>query len=247
MATPWTWYAARASGLVAWGLATASVLWGLFLSTRVTRGRPSRSWLLDLHRFLGGLAVVFTLVHVVALIADSYIEFSIVDVLVPFASGWQPWAVAWGVVAFWILLAIELTSLAKARLPVRVWRAVHMASFPLFAFATIHAITAGTDAGNGLVVVTFVAAIASVCGLTAIRVAAPPSEPPRPRAARQSAGAGSPARLVARTSVAGAARVEESRTPSVMPTVPPVTPDGSAVEFDYPPLRPSSSHWSTGA
>ena len=52
------WYTARAGGLVAWALATASVVWGLLLSGRITR-KPKPAWVLDLHRFLGALTVVF--------------------------------------------------------------------------------------------------------------------------------------------------------------------------------------------
>ena len=66
------WFAARASGIVAWALAAGSVVWGLALSTRVLGGRPRPAWLFDLHRFLGGLALVFVGVHVLAVLADSY-------------------------------------------------------------------------------------------------------------------------------------------------------------------------------
>ena len=34
------WYVARASGIVAWVLLAASVLWGLAITTRVMNGRP---------------------------------------------------------------------------------------------------------------------------------------------------------------------------------------------------------------
>ena len=54
-------------------------------------------------------------------------------------------AVAWGVVAGYLLLAVELTSLARARLPKRAWRRVHTASFVLFVMATVHGLSAGTD------------------------------------------------------------------------------------------------------
>lgn len=54
------WFAARASGIVAWALAASSVVWGLALSSRVLGRRPRPAWLFDLHRFLGGLALVFT-------------------------------------------------------------------------------------------------------------------------------------------------------------------------------------------
>ena len=106
------WYVARASGLVGWGLLAAATLWGLALSTKVLGKRPRPNWLLDLHRWLGGVALIFTGVHVVALLADQYVHFGLTAVLVPLASKWHPVALAWGVVAFYLLVAVELTSLA---------------------------------------------------------------------------------------------------------------------------------------
>ena len=42
------WYASRSTGLVAWGAAAASVIWGLLLSTRSARGLAKPAWVLDL-------------------------------------------------------------------------------------------------------------------------------------------------------------------------------------------------------
>jgi Ferric reductase like transmembrane component len=139
------WYVARAAGLVSWGLLTAATMWGLALSTKLFGRRPRPSWILDLHRMLGGLALVFTGVHVGAILVDTYVHFGLTDVLVPFAAKWHPVAVAWGVVALYLLAAVELTSLLRARLPRVLWRRVHYASFPLFVLATVHGLTAGTD------------------------------------------------------------------------------------------------------
>ncbi len=156
------WYVTRASGFVAWALLTLSVVWGLLLSTKLLGRKPSPAWLLDLHRFLGAATVVFTLVHVVGILADSFVNFDVADVLVPFASGWHPVAVAWGIVGFYLLLAVELTSLLRRRLPQRVWRRVHYASFPLFVSATIHGASAGSDAR------TTIAALAGLVGVGVI-------------------------------------------------------------------------------
>ena len=146
-----TWYITRSSGITAWFLSAAAVLWGLFLSTGILRGRPRRPWLLDLHRFIGGLTVVFIIVHIAALIGDNFVQFDLVDVLVPMASEWKPGAVAWGVVAFWLLIAVEITSLLRrAMVAERVWRAVHASSFLMFGFGTVHLLQAGTDADNPL-------------------------------------------------------------------------------------------------
>jgi predicted ferric reductase len=176
------WYIARAAGLVGWGLLAAATLWGLALSTKVLGKRPRPNWLLDLHRWLGGVALIFTGVHVLALLADTYVHFGLASVLVPFASTWHPVAVAWGVVAGYLLVAVELTSLARAHLPKIVWRRVHFASFLLFVMATIHGLTAGTDTKTAMarVVVTVVGSV--FVGLTAVRIAeSVRTKPPAPR------------------------------------------------------------------
>jgi DMSO/TMAO reductase YedYZ heme-binding membrane subunit len=43
-------------------------------------------------------------------------EQSLAAVLVPFVATWHPTAVAWGIVAFYLLLAVEGTSLLKPRI-----------------------------------------------------------------------------------------------------------------------------------
>ncbi|MFN8050002.1 MAG: ferric reductase-like transmembrane domain-containing protein [Acidimicrobiales bacterium] len=165
------WYAARSGGFVAWGLLSASVIWGLMLSGKVRPGKVRPNWMLDLHRFLGGLACAFTAVHVLTIMADSYTSFGPTDVLVPFVSSWKPGAVAWGVVGLYLLAAVELTSLLKKHIPLRIWKRVHVLSLPLFAMATTHLLTAGTDAGNHLVTFVVGSVTTAVVGLTAWRVA----------------------------------------------------------------------------
>ncbi len=165
------WFVARSSGIIAWALLTLSVCWGLLLSTRLLSRRVSPAWLLDLHRHLGGLAVVFTGIHLVGLVADSYVTFGWAELFIPMASTWKPGAVAFGVVAFYLLLAIEFTSLAMRRLPRSVWRWVHRSSFVLFGFATYHGIAAGTDAGNAWYRIATWTSIGIVVTLTLVLVA----------------------------------------------------------------------------
>jgi predicted ferric reductase len=169
------WYVARASGLVGWFLCTLAVVWGLALSTRLLGKRPKPAWLLDLHRFLGGLATTFVVIHVGGLVADSYTHFGVADVLVPLASSWKPGAVAWGIAGFYLLLAVEVTSLARRHLPGRLWRRVHAASLPLWVVSTVHLVTAGTDAGNPLVWWTALLSTAAVLFVTLVRVLSPRS------------------------------------------------------------------------
>ena len=83
------WYVARSGGIVAWVLLAASMFWGVALSSRFLGKKPKPNWMLDLHRFLGGLAVVFTAIHVLALIADSYVTITIVNILLPFTGSYH--------------------------------------------------------------------------------------------------------------------------------------------------------------
>jgi predicted ferric reductase len=143
-----SWYASRASGLVAWAIVTLSILWGLALSTRLIRRRGIPAWLLDLHKFLGTLSIVFVGVHLLALWADNFVYFGGRELFVPFASPWRPGAVAWGIAATYLLVAIQVTSWMMKRLPRKVWHSVHLLSIPMFVFSTLHGFTSGADNKN---------------------------------------------------------------------------------------------------
>jgi DMSO/TMAO reductase YedYZ heme-binding membrane subunit len=160
---------------------------GLALATRAVGTKPKGPWLLDLHRWLGGLAVVFTAMHIGALISDSFVEFRLVDAFVPFAAAWRPGAVAWGVAALWVMLGIEVTSLLMHRLPKRLWRAVHLSSYALAVMATLHGATAGTDVGHPAVAWTVLGSIAAATFFVAYRRAAP-KKPARRIPARPATG-----------------------------------------------------------
>lgn len=164
------WYVARATGIVAWALLAATVWIGLALSTRALGKRPAPAWLLDLHRGLGGYAVVVTGVHLVGLVLDSYVDFGLVELLVPGASDWRPGPVAWGVVALYLLAAVEVTSLLRRRLSNTTWRRIHATSFPLVVVATIHLLTAGTDARNPVLLGAVLATTMAAAALTLVRI-----------------------------------------------------------------------------
>ena len=178
------WYLARASGIVAWLLLTGSVIWGILLATDAFPARRRPAWLLDLHRWLGGLTVAFVALHLAALVADSYTHFGVADLAIPFASSWRPGAVALGVVAAWTLAAVELTSLALRRIPRRLWHAVHLSSYLVFWLASLHAAFAGTDTARALYRVTAAISILAVVWALSYRLAARHSgrrHPPLPR------------------------------------------------------------------
>ncbi len=156
------WFLIRASGIVAWLMLTASVLWGIVLATDLFPRWRRGAWLADMHRWLAGLTAFFLGGHLVTLLADRHMDFGVLDVLVPYASSWRPTAIAAGVVALWLFLAVEITALAAKRLPGTWWRGIHILGYWVFWLTTIHAAFAGTDASRPVYVVSALAAVALV-------------------------------------------------------------------------------------
>ena len=92
--------------------------------------------------------MIFVVIHTASLALDNFVSFGLADLFVPLASKWHPVAVAWGIIGFYLLLAIEGTSLIMKRLPRRFWHGVHLSSYVLYVVITIHLLAAGTDAGQ---------------------------------------------------------------------------------------------------
>ena len=166
----YAWYVARAGGLLAFVLLTASVVAGLLLSGKARLEGWPRFALEDVHRFLGLLAGSFILLHGGALLVDSYLPFSLGNLLIPGTAPYRPLEVAAGVVA--------VTNHYRKALPRRFWRRAHYLNFAVWLLALVHGITAGTDTGSAWAIALYLAAAAAVGGLTAAKIV---PAPPRAR------------------------------------------------------------------
>lgn len=162
------WYLSRASGMVAWVVLGVSCLWGILLVTRILKPADRPAWLLDLHRYLGALSLVTTAAHMLALVGDNYVYFGWRELLMPNASPWNTTAITWGVLAFYLLVVIQVSSWATKWLPRALWHAVHLLSYVLFVMVTVHGFMAGTDSSNIVfftIAVAFIAILAFAFGV----------------------------------------------------------------------------------
>ena len=116
------WYLTRATGIVATVLAVAALVFGFFFSSRNTGDRRRPAWWLDLHNWLGGLALAFTAAHIVTVYLDKNSGIGVLAVLVPGAAHDATWAIAWGVIAAYLLAFAVFTSWPRKRFSRRVWR-----------------------------------------------------------------------------------------------------------------------------
>ena len=164
------WYAARAGGLLAFLLLSASICLGLLMSGKARLKRWPKFALEDVHRFLGILAGVFIAIHGAALLLDSFVPFSLSQVLVPGTSSYRPLAVGFGVVAAELLAALAISNHFRRRIPHGVWRRLHMLNFAVWALALVHGLTAGTDATTTWALTLYVGSAWSVLTLFIYRL-----------------------------------------------------------------------------
>jgi sulfoxide reductase heme-binding subunit YedZ len=161
------WITSRAAGIAALLLASATVGVGLALGGRLAKGRAQD--LRPLHEALSLAALGALAVHVVSLLGDGFMHPSLVDVTIPFASGYQRLWTTTGIVAGWLLVLLGLSFYARTRIGVQRWRALHRYTALAWVLSVAHALGEGTDAGRvwflasvGLVVLPTLALLISV-------------------------------------------------------------------------------------
>jgi hypothetical protein len=157
------WYASRATGIVATALLVTALVWGFFFSGRNTGAKRRPAWWLDLHNWLGGLALAMTGAHIVAAYLDQASGIGVAEVLIPGAS---PLAITWGVIAAYLGAIAVFTSWPRKRLQPRSWRIVHLGSVLGTVLAGLHGYQAGSDAAEtafraGLIVLVAFSAYAT--------------------------------------------------------------------------------------
>jgi sulfoxide reductase heme-binding subunit YedZ len=151
------WYLSRGTGVVSLLLLTAAVVLGVAGSLRA---RP-RVLLAGLHRNVPLLAIAFVIAHVLTTVADGYAPIGVKDAILPFLSPYRPVWLGLGTVAFDLLLALVVTSLLRARIGLRGWRAVHWLAYASWPVALMHGLGTGSDGKSSwLLVLTVVCTIA---------------------------------------------------------------------------------------
>jgi hypothetical protein len=156
------WFATRAGGTIALVLLTATVVLGVTVGGQYRPRRLARFEIGALHRNLSLLTLAFLVLHVLTTVADSFVNVSLVDVVVPFASAYRPLWLGLGTVAFDVLLAVLLTTAVRLRLGLRRWKAVHWLAYGSWPVALFHAAGTGTDTRVSLQLLLYVLCLLAV-------------------------------------------------------------------------------------
>jgi sulfoxide reductase heme-binding subunit YedZ len=181
------WLASRASGLVALGLITASVVLGLIMSGKIMR-KPGRArTLVALHEqlALGGLLAIA--IHGITLLGDAFLHPGLKGILLPGAIDYRPLWVGLGIGAGYLAAALGLSFYARKSIGPRLWRKAHRATIVVYGLAVAHTLGAGTDASTPWLRAWLLITAPVVVGLLIVRMTEPwrrkrraAARPPRP-------------------------------------------------------------------
>jgi methionine sulfoxide reductase heme-binding subunit len=170
---PTFWILARASGLTAYALVTASLLAGIVLKSRPFRSLKPAA-VTDTHRFLALLGLGAIALHGLTLLFDRTVHLTAAALLLPGASPYRPLPVGIGVLAAELMLVVYVSFALRRRIGTRNWRRLHWATYAIFAATTVHGLAAGTDSGQPWALAVYLAAVGAVAGAAAWRALAVP-------------------------------------------------------------------------
>jgi DMSO/TMAO reductase YedYZ heme-binding membrane subunit len=164
------WYVTRISALLAYLAITASVVYGLLLSTQLLDRIAHRAVSFTLHQDLASVGLALALVHAAVLMIDRSVPYTPLQVVVPFIGPYEPLWVGMGQIALGLTIAVLASFYLRRRIGQKAWRQLHYVSFLAFLAATAHGLMAGTDSGAPWAFAGYVAAIAAVAFLLAYRI-----------------------------------------------------------------------------
>ena len=139
------WYLTRAAGLMGYFLIWLSTAWGLVVSSKILDSILERVFTYDFHEYLSWLGLAFIGIHVIVLMADKYLPYTIWQVLIPFLSPYRPFWVGVGIIAFYLSLLVTVTYYLRAKIGMAAFRKIHYLSLVSYFGATLHGLYAGTD------------------------------------------------------------------------------------------------------
>ncbi|HEX3604912.1 MAG TPA: ferric reductase [Candidatus Dormibacteraeota bacterium] len=139
------WDSARAAALAAFGVLSLALLTGMAVRTALLAPLARTRAVVELHGFLSWFWLPLVAVHIAALLLDGTARIGVLDVVVPFRVSYAPLAVGLGTVGLLLLVLVGVTGALRRRMSPRVWHALHLLSYPMFAVFLLHAQLAGSD------------------------------------------------------------------------------------------------------
>ncbi len=177
----WAWYFIRGAGFAALFLMFLLMISGIGHITGLTYKyiEPIKAW--AIHKAIAFGLVFAILVHVIFLLFDHYVSFSLPQIFVPFLNKYTngtslfgvnfgKFVVAFGIISMYLVFLIVLTSLGWIDTKKKLWKWVHYSSYIAAIMVFIHALGAGTDLKYGIFRIFMIFLLAVLVVATVMRL-----------------------------------------------------------------------------
>ncbi len=149
----WAWYLSRSSGILAYIFLWLTIFLGLSIRNPLLKNFVARVYSFDLHCFMGAASVFWTLIHGSSLLFDQMANLNLGDLFIPFYSHTtivDPYYMSFGIIAFYLLAIMTVTSYLKKHLKNWLWRVLHFLNPVAFVFVVFHGLYNGTDINGNI-------------------------------------------------------------------------------------------------
>ena len=141
------WYITRSAGFIAYLLLWLSTVWGLAIPGKIFDRVLHRSFTFEFHQFISLLSLGFLALHVLILLVDQYMPYTLAQIFVPFVSPYRPLWVGIGVIALYLTVLVTVTFYLRQWIGMKTFRFIHYSSLIGYLGATAHSFFSGTDSG----------------------------------------------------------------------------------------------------
>jgi len=140
------WYLSRSTAFIAMALLWMSMALGMLITNKMSRLWPGAPTAFAIHEYTSLLGLGFATFHVLILLGDHYANYSLAQLLIPFAAGsYRPLWVGLGQLGFYVWMLVAFSFYVRQRIGQKTWRLIHFASFFMYMVALFHGLSSGTD------------------------------------------------------------------------------------------------------
>ena len=140
------WYLSRATAFISLTVLCISMALGLGLTNKMARLWPGAPATFAIHEYVSLLGAAFALFHALVLLGDRYINFTLAQILMPFAAvEYRPTWVGIGQLGFYLWVIMALSFYVRQHIGQKTWRVIHYLSFVMYLMGLVHGLFSGTD------------------------------------------------------------------------------------------------------
>ncbi|KAB7671817.1 ferric reductase-like transmembrane domain-containing protein [Bacillus sp. B1-b2] len=164
------WNVTRAAGITAYLLLFLSMMSGI-LYKLPANSTLFNKYLLQIHESTGWLGLLFGMTHgLVLLFEKNYTNYTIINILIPFTTKQQVLSLSLGILAFYGILTLIISTDFLKKLGKKTWKSIHFLSFPTFFLALMHGILMGSDTNNIVMILLYSITGIAILSLTIMRL-----------------------------------------------------------------------------